>query len=81
MKLRFVKNGTLYDASEIKTPAGTFSGKELFEKREDLRGQQVDTTLSWYGYQRLKGDLIDDGEVPVNFHILLDGWGWCPVIL
>ncbi len=85
MNLKFVKNGTIYNAEKIYTPAGNFTGEELFENREDLRDTVIETTLSKYGRDRLRGILedeegnIDETPVPEKYHILIPGWGWCQV--
>lgn len=90
MKLKFVKNGTIYNASAINTPAGTFTGEELFENREDLRGAIIETNLSQIGWKRITGKFdFEDAEsdyenrqpAPESFHALIEGWNWCLVTL
>ena len=85
MKLKFVKDGTIASAAKIYTPAGNFSGKELWSEREDLRDTLIDTTLSKAGRNRLNGICedeegnFDNTPAPEQYHILIEGWGWCQV--
>lgn len=81
MKLKFKKNGVIYDAEKIITPTGVFTGKELYNYLTNFQEKSFETTLSARGLKRLN-ELIEDGEEYVKkFHILIPNWGWCLVII
>jgi len=90
MNLKFIKNGTIYKSTAIHTPAGIFTGEELFENREDLRGAIIETNLSEIGWKRITGNFdFEDKEfdyekrqpAPESFHAIIEGWGWCLIEL
>lgn len=77
MKLKLSKNGIISNSKLIITPAGNFTGEEFYEFAEG-KGESFETDLSKTGFEKIN-NLEED--MPTQFHICYQGFGWIPVNL